>query len=117
MTYRFDEMGLAGPRGDGDRLQQLRAVLPTEVRVSRETHPLFGRLLSASGFKRLRGTLYLVVTLPDRSVGTIAADATNVFGDRIRDTNATALSVEGFRQLRVLAVALRQNRVPGKRRK
>ena len=83
----------------------------------RETHPLFGRLLSASGFKRLRGTLYLVVTLPDRSVGTIAADATNVFGDRLHDTNATALSAEGFRQLRVLAVALGENRVHGKRRK
>jgi hypothetical protein len=91
--------------------------LLTEVRVTRENHPLFGRLLAASGFKRLRGTLYLVVTLPDRSVGTVAADATNVFGDRVADTNGTILSAKGFRQLRVLAGVLRENRVHGKRRK
>ena len=105
------------PRGDGDRLQQLRSVLPTEVRVTAETHPLFGRLLAASGFKRLRGTLYLVVTLPDKSVGTIATDATDVFGDSVRETNATVLSAGGFRHLHDLAGALRQNRIHGKGRK
>jgi hypothetical protein len=92
-------------------------VLPTEVRVTKETHPLFGRLLPASGFKRLHGTLYLVVTLPDRSVGTIAADVTNVFGDPVPDGDGTVLSAEGLRQLRVLVDALRENRDHGKRRK
>jgi hypothetical protein len=51
------------------------------VRVTAEVHPLFGRLLWASGFKRLGGVLHLVVTLPDGSPGTIRADATGVFGD------------------------------------
>jgi len=92
-------------------------MLPTEVRVTRETHPLFGRLLAANGFKRLRGTLYLVVTLPDRSVGTIAADATDIFSDQIGEVNGTVLSVEGFRRLRVIVDALRENRVDGKGRK
>jgi hypothetical protein len=44
-------------------------VLPAEVRVTAATHPLFGRLLWASGFKRLGGVLHLVVTLPDGSPG------------------------------------------------
>lgn len=91
--------------------------MPTEVRVTKETHPLFGKLLAATGFKRLRGTLYLVVTLPDRSVGTIAADATNIFGDRVCDTSETVLSAEGFRQLRVLVDALHENRGRDQRRK
>jgi hypothetical protein len=87
------------------------------VRVTKKTHPLFGRLLPASGFKRLRGTLYLVVTLPDRSVATIPASATNVFGDAVHDTTNTVLTGEGLRQLLALVDALRENRVGGKRRK
>jgi hypothetical protein len=41
-------MRLAGARSDSDRLQQLRAVLPCAVRVIAESHPLFGRLLTAT---------------------------------------------------------------------
>ena len=50
-------------RREGDRLQQLRAVLPCEVQVIAETHPLFGRLLAARSFKRWNGVLMLVVDL------------------------------------------------------
>jgi hypothetical protein len=83
-------------------------VLPAEVRVTAATHPLFGRLLCASGFKRLGGVLHLVVVLPDGSPGTIRADATGVFGDELEapsEPGATVLSVEGVRQLRVLVDA------------
>ena len=73
-------MRLAGARSDGDRLQQLRAVLPCEVRVVAETHPLFGRLLAAKSFKRWNGVVLLVVDLPDGSPGTIRCDATDVLG-------------------------------------
>ena len=65
---------------EGDRLQQLRAVLPCEVRVVAETHPLFGRLLAAKSFKRWNGVLLLVIDLPDGSPGTIRCDATDVLG-------------------------------------
>jgi hypothetical protein len=81
-------------------------VLPAEVRVTAATHPLFGRLLWASGFKRLGGVLHLVVILPDGSPGTIRADATGVFGDGGLQTpgrsGGTVLTVEGIRRLRVL---------------
>ena len=73
-------MGLAGARSEGDRLQQLRAVLPCEVRVVAQTHPLFGRLLAAKSFKRWNGVLLLVIDLPDGSPGTIRCDATDVLG-------------------------------------
>jgi hypothetical protein len=69
-----------GSRSEGDRLQQLRAVLPCEVRVVAETHPLFGRLLAAKSFKRWNGVLLLVIDLPDGSPGTIRCDATDVLG-------------------------------------
>jgi hypothetical protein len=80
------------------------------VRVTAEVHPLFGRLLWASGFKRLGGVLHLVVTLPDGSPGTIRADATGVFGDDAGlrahgEPGGTVLTVEGIRQLRVLVDA------------
>ena len=74
------QMSLAGARSEGDRLQQLRAVLPCEVRVVAETHPLFGRLLAAKSFKRWNGVLLLVIDLPDGSPGTIRCDATDVLG-------------------------------------
>jgi len=73
--------------------------------VTSQTHPLFGRLLEATGFKRVDGLVLLVVVLPDSSPGTIRADATNVFGERPvddEDPGATVLSVEGVRRLRGL---------------
>ena len=73
-------MAFAGAGSDGDRLQHLRAVLPCEVRVVAETHPLFGRLLAAKSFKRWNGVLLLVIDLPDGSPGTIRCDATDVLG-------------------------------------
>jgi hypothetical protein len=78
------------------------------------THPLFGRVVSASGFKRWRGELLLVVVLPDGSPGTVPADATDVFGAGGGPADAgTVLSVEGFRRLRSLALSCRSGRVSG----
>ena len=74
------DMGFPYPDSEGDRLQQLRAVLPCEVRVVAETHPLFGRPLAAKSFKRWNGVLLLVIDLPDGSPGTIRCDATDVLG-------------------------------------
>ena len=76
----YGQMGLASAPSDGDRLQQLRGVLPSEVRVVAESHPLFGRLLAAKSFKRWNGVLLLVIDLPDGSPGTIRCDATDVLG-------------------------------------
>jgi hypothetical protein len=84
----------------------LRRVLPCEVRVTSSTHPLFGRLLSATGFKRWDGALLLVVVLPDGSPGTIRADVTDVMGDVAVEGPASVLSVEGVRRLRLLVDAL-----------
>jgi hypothetical protein len=99
-------MGLARPRRDGDTLQQLRSALPTEVRVTATTHPLFGRLLATNGFKRRDGVLLLMVILPDGSPGTIPAGATDILGGPAPEPGTTVLSVEGLRRLRQLAVAL-----------
>jgi hypothetical protein len=99
-------------------------VLPTEVRVTAATHPLFGRLLWASGFKRLGGMLHLVVVLPDGSPGTIRADATGVLGgdgeglESPADRGGTVLSVDGIRQLRLLVDAgLERQGRPGRRKR
>jgi hypothetical protein len=100
------EVALACPGRDSDRLQHLRQSLPCEVRVTATTHPLFGRLLRASGFRRRSGVLLLVVDLPDGTPGTIRADATNAFVDAVADVPLTVLSVEGMRQLRRLTAAL-----------
>jgi hypothetical protein len=54
---------------ESDRLQQLRAVLPSEVRVTSATHPLSGRLVAARSFKRLNGELLLVIELPGGGAG------------------------------------------------
>jgi len=63
-------------------------------------------LLAATGFKRVRGVLLLVVQLPDGTPGTIRADATDVFGDRTPTTGeGTVLSVEGIGRLRALVLA------------
>ncbi|MGH8930935.1 MAG: hypothetical protein ACRDZO_10005 [Egibacteraceae bacterium] len=91
-------------------------MLPTVVRVTSQTHPLYGQLLEARGFKRVDGLVQLVVVLPDSSPGTIRADATNVFGERPvndEDPGATVLSVEGVRRLRALVAgsAAAQRRV------
>lgn len=84
-------------------------MLPTQVRVTSQTHPLFGQLLEAVCFKRVDGVVQLVVVLPDSSPGTIRAEATNVFGEPpvavTDDDGATVLSVEGIRRLRVLVAA------------
>jgi hypothetical protein len=99
-------MGLAGAGSDGDRLHYLRAVLPCEVRVTAETHPLFGRLLWASGFTRLNRVLHLIVGLPDGSPGTIRAVATDVFGEQRGAGPSVALDVQGVRELRRLVDAV-----------
>ncbi|MDT7731629.1 MAG: hypothetical protein QOK45_1882, partial [Mycobacterium sp.] len=96
-------VGLAGPGSEGDRLQQLRAVLPCEVRVVVETHPLFGRLLAAKSFKRWNGVLLLVIDLPDGSPGTIRCDATDVLGVS-EPGPRSVLDGAGLRALRRLVV-------------
>ena len=106
-------MGFAGTGSDGDRLQQLRAVLPCEVRVIAETHPLFGRLLAARSFKRWNGVLLLVVVLPDGSPGTIRADATDVFGAGGQQGAVSVLDAEGLRELHRLVQRLWASRVAG----
>ena len=93
------QVGLAGAWSEGDRLQQLRAVLPCDVRVIAETHPLFGRLLAARSFKRWNGVLLLVVDLPDGSPGTIRADATDVFGVGGPQGAVSVLDARGLREL------------------
>jgi len=77
-----------------------------QVRVTGFTHPLFGRLLEASSFRRRNGVLLLVVRLPDGSPGTVAADSTDVFGEAATEPAVgTVLSAEGVRQLRLLVDA------------
>jgi hypothetical protein len=105
MTEGVGHERLADPDRNGDRLQHLRSVLPTEVRVTAETHPLFGQLLQARGFKRLGGLLHLVVMLRDGSPGTIRAEATNVFGESAPVVGTTVLSVEGIRHLRAVVAS------------
>jgi hypothetical protein len=98
--------GLADIDSDGERLQQLRRLLPCDVSVVAETHPLCGERLAAIGFRRKRNELLLVVVLPDGTPGMIAAAATDVFGERSAPEWApTPLSVEGVRRLRILIEA------------
>jgi len=99
-------VGLTDSGSDGDRLQHVRAVLPCEVRITSPTHPLFGKLLRAKGFKRLNGALLLVVDLPDGSPGTIRADATDVLGADIAPGPAVILDAEGLRALHQLVTRL-----------
>lgn len=100
-----EHVGLAGAGRDSDKLQQLRAVLPCEVRVTSPNHPLFGRLLAASGFKRWNGELMLVVVLPDGSPGTIPASATNVLAAQAVVGQPTYLSADGLRRLHQLVAS------------
>jgi hypothetical protein len=93
-------------------------VLPCEVRVIAATHPLFGRLLMATAFKRLSGVLYLVAMLPDGTPGTVPAATTSVFGDTTAAGGCgTVLSVEGVRRLRSLVEARSSQRRSGRQRK
>jgi hypothetical protein len=101
------EVGLSDADREGDRLQHLRSVLPCEVRVTGEVHPLCGRLVSASSFKRWNGLLLLVIELPDGSPGTIRADATDVFGGTVEEVGpAVVLDADGLRRLRSLVGVL-----------
>jgi hypothetical protein len=95
----------------------LRSVLPCSVRVTASTHPLFGELLEASGFKRWKGVLLLVVDLPDGSPGTIRADATDVFATEAVEPSRMVLDGEGLQALRALVATLQRPRsraAPGK---
>jgi hypothetical protein len=85
-------------------------MLPCEVRVTSAVHPLFGRLLRADRFKRIGGSLFLIVGLPDGSPGTIPAAATDILGDEPVIELGVALSVEGIRQLRAQVESLRPPR-------
>jgi hypothetical protein len=91
--------------------------LPCEIRVTATTHPLFGRLLTASAFKRLDGELLLVVSLPDGSPGTIRANATSIIADADADAALTVLTVEGLRHLHRLSATLLAVHVRPKTRK
>ena len=76
-------------------------------------HPLFGQLLTATGFTRRGGALLLVVGLPDGAPGTIPASATDVLGGAVRESGQSVLSIDGVRHLRVLLDGLRPpRRVP-----
>jgi hypothetical protein len=80
------------------------------VRVTSTLHPLFNQLLPATGFKRWRGDLLLVVVLPDGAPGTIAASATDLLGDAPADGCSTVLTVDGVQHLHMLVGALRPQR-------
>jgi hypothetical protein len=68
---------------------------------------LFGQLLAATGFKRWKGKLLLVVVLPDGSPGTLPAMATDILGEEPVEGLLTTLSVEGVRELHSLVDLLR----------
>jgi hypothetical protein len=70
--------------------------------VTSPDHPLFGRLVPASGFRHRNGQLLLVVVMADGSPGTIAADATDIFGDAPGLVPSMVLSVAGVRHLMAL---------------
>ena len=78
------------------------------------THPLFGLLLSAQHFKRLDGAVFLVVTLPDGSPGTIRADATDVLGAAVDESSGTVLDADGLRLLLALVSRLQSPRRSGR---
>ncbi|MGW5690755.1 hypothetical protein ACWEWX_07235 [Streptomyces asiaticus] len=70
------------------------------MRVVAETHPLFGKLLSAKSFKRWNGVLLLVVDLPDGSPGTVRADVTDVMGPGTEASGSgVVLNAAGLRKL------------------
>ena len=88
---------------DSDTLQQLRRILLCDVQVIDHLHPLFGHSLPATRFIRRDGILFLIVTLPDSSPATIAADVTDALGRSDTHTELpTVLSIDGIRRLKVL---------------
>lgn len=111
------EVGFAGAGSDGERLQHLRLVLPCRVRVTAATHPLFGELLEASGFKRWNGVLLLVVGLLDGSPGTVRADATDVFAGDLVEPTRLVLDSGGLQALRALVTGLQRGPGPKRRGK
>jgi hypothetical protein len=103
---RLGDHRLADADSDGERLQQLRDLLPCDVNVISKTHPLYGERLAAISFRHKGNELLLVAVLPDGTPGTIAAVATDVFGELVApDWAATPLSVEGVRRFRALVEA------------
>jgi hypothetical protein len=85
------------------------------VRVTAETHPLFGQLLWASAFTRLNLVVHLIVALPDGSPGTIRAAATDVFGEGESKRLSVTLDVDGLRELRRVVALMRNTARPGGR--
>ena len=77
-------------------------MLPCDITVIDERHPLLRERLRALSFRRRQGVLRLVVVLPDGTPGMVAADATDVFGDAGTSASQlpTILSVDGVRRLR-----------------
>ena len=65
-------------------------------------HPLFGLLLAAHHFRRVDGVVFLVVTLPDGSPGTIRVDATDAVDATAPEEAGLVLDGEGLRSLRHL---------------
>ncbi len=107
MAEGDEDVALAGAGRDSDRLQQIRQLLPCDVRVTSTKHPLFGTVLLARGFKRWKGELMLVVVLPDGSPGTLSVAATDLFGtERATELQTLVLSVDGVRRLQVLVESL-----------
>ena len=84
--------------------------MPCRVRVTAPSHPLFGDVLEASGFKRWNGELLLVVGLPDRSPGTVRADATDVFAAPAAEPSPLVLDGAGSERLHGLVIALQRQR-------
>ena len=82
------------------------------MRVTASTHPLFGELLEASGFRRWNGVLLLVVGLPDGSPGTVRADATDVFASEPVTPTGLVFDGAGIHALRSLVVALQRGPSP-----
>jgi hypothetical protein len=78
--------------------------------VTAATHPLFGLLLAAQHFRRVDGAVFLVVTLPDGSPGTIRADATDVLGGTVEDATGTVLDADGLRLLIALVSRMQSPR-------
>jgi hypothetical protein len=75
--------------------------------VTASRHPLFGLLLAAHHFRRVDGVVFLVVTLPDGSPGTIRADATDAVDATAPDEVGLVLDGEGLRSLRHLVTRFR----------
>jgi len=79
-------------------------------------HPLFGLLLAAQHFRRVDGVVFLVVTLPDGSPGTIRADVTDVLGAVAEKSSGTVLDPEGLRLLLALVTRMQSPRGSGRGR-